>query len=77
MQGVEAHTVPPGALVTRPQPPPDLPSQLESLLDQVWLSEAIWRFEDRIDLAIRLETSLTGAGRTREPRPACGKTRTR
>ncbi len=29
--------------------PPDLPSQFESLLDQVWRCEADWRFYDRID----------------------------
>jgi hypothetical protein len=29
--------------------PPDLQSQFESLLDQVWRCEADWRFYDRID----------------------------
>lgn len=29
--------------------PPDLQSQLESLLDQVWRCEAEWRVFDRID----------------------------
>jgi len=29
--------------------PPDLQSQFESLLDQVWRSEADWRLYDRID----------------------------
>jgi hypothetical protein len=29
--------------------PPDLQSQFESLLDQVWQSEADWRLYDRID----------------------------
>jgi hypothetical protein len=28
---------------------PDLQTQLESLLDQVWRSEAEWRLYDRID----------------------------
>ena len=28
---------------------PDLQTQLESLLDQVWRSEADWRLNDRID----------------------------
>src|SRR2546428_3612234 len=32
---------------------PDVHTQLEALLDQVWRSEAGWRLEDRIDLAIR------------------------
>jgi hypothetical protein len=29
--------------------PPDLQSQFETLLDQVWRSEADWRLYDRID----------------------------
>jgi hypothetical protein len=33
---------------------PDVHTQLEALLDQVWRSEAGWRAEDRIDLAVRL-----------------------
>jgi hypothetical protein len=35
---------------------PDLPSQLESLFDQVWRSEADWRLWDRVDAAVMLET---------------------
>ena len=34
---------------------PDLHSQLESLLDQVWRSEADWRLWDRVDAAVRLD----------------------
>jgi hypothetical protein len=34
---------------------PDLHSQLESLLDQVWQSEADWRLWDRVDASVRLE----------------------
>jgi hypothetical protein len=34
---------------------PDLNSQLESLLDQVWRSEADWRLWDRVDAAVFLE----------------------
>ncbi len=30
---------------------PDLHTQLEALLDQVWRSEADWRFWDRLDAA--------------------------
>jgi hypothetical protein len=30
---------------------PDLPSQLEWLLDAVWEAEANWRFDDFLDLA--------------------------
>jgi hypothetical protein len=36
--------------------PPDLHSQLESLLDQVWRSESDWRLWDRVDQAVMLET---------------------
>ena len=35
---------------------PDLRTQWESLLDQVWRSEADWRLWDRLDAAVRLET---------------------
>jgi hypothetical protein len=31
---------------------PDLQTQLEALLDMVWDSEANWRLDDRIDLAL-------------------------
>ncbi len=32
---------------------PDLNSQFEALLHQIWSSEAEWRFDDRIDLAVK------------------------
>lgn len=32
---------------------PDLPTQLEQLLDHVWNLEAEWRLDDRIELALR------------------------
>jgi hypothetical protein len=35
---------------------PDLHTQLESLLDQVWQSESDWRLWDRVDAAVMLET---------------------
>jgi hypothetical protein len=35
---------------------PDLHTQFESLLDQVWQSEADWRLWDRVDAAVRMET---------------------
>ena len=35
---------------------PDLRTQWESLLDQVWRSEADWRLWDRLDAAVRMET---------------------
>lgn len=38
---------------------PDLHSQLESLFDQVWRSEADWRLWDRVDAAVMLETLRT------------------
>ena len=34
---------------------PDLRTQWESLLDQVWRSEAEWRLWDRVDASVRLE----------------------
>lgn len=34
---------------------PDLPTQLESLLDCVWKAEAMWSLEDRVSMAIRIE----------------------
>lgn len=33
--------------------PPDLQTQLEALLHAVWLAEAEWRLDERIDLATR------------------------
>jgi hypothetical protein len=33
---------------------PDVQTQLETLLDQVWRCEAEWRFDDLLDLATRL-----------------------
>jgi hypothetical protein len=36
---------------------PDLQTQLESLLDCVWKSEADWRFDDRLTMALRLRRS--------------------
>jgi len=34
---------------------PDLHTQLESMLDQVWRSEADWRLWDRLDAAVKIE----------------------
>jgi len=34
---------------------PDLHTQLESLLDQVWRCESTWRLDDRIALAVRVD----------------------
>jgi len=35
---------------------PDLQSQLESLFDQVWRSEADWRLWDRVDALVMAES---------------------
>ncbi len=35
---------------------PDLQSQLESLFDQVWRSEADWRLWDRVDALVTQES---------------------
>jgi hypothetical protein len=34
---------------------PDMHTQLESMLDQVWRSEADWRLFDRLDAAVKQE----------------------
>ncbi len=38
---------------------PDLQSQLESLFDQVWRSEADWRLWDRVDALVMQESLRT------------------
>jgi hypothetical protein len=43
---------------------PDLHSQLESLFDQVWRSEADWRLWDRVDAAVLIETLRAKRART-------------
>ena len=35
---------------------PDLQSQLESLLHQVWRSESDWRLWDRVDAVVMMES---------------------
>jgi hypothetical protein len=59
---------------------PDLHTQLESLLDQVWRSESDWRLWDRVDAAVMLESirarraqgasDQERAASQREPEPA-------
>ena len=39
----------------RPQTEPDLQTQLESLLDEVWNCESTWRLDDRIALAVKVD----------------------
>ena len=41
---------------SKPNEDPDLQSQFESLLDQVWRSEADWRLWDRVDAFVILES---------------------
>jgi hypothetical protein len=36
---------------------PDLHTQLESLLDEVWNCESTWRLDDRIALAIKVDNA--------------------
>lgn len=36
-------------------PPPDLATQLETILVAVWAAEDEWRLDDRISLAVELE----------------------
>ena len=42
------------AEVSKSAPRPDLQTQLEDLLNQVWVSEKEWRLDDRISLSQRL-----------------------
>jgi hypothetical protein len=53
---------------------PDLPSQLESLFDQVWRSEADWRLWDRVDALVMVESLR--AKRAQRPRFEVGLPRT-
>jgi len=46
---------------------PDLRTQWESLLDQVWRSEADWRLWDRVDAAVRQETLREQRARHERP----------
>jgi len=49
----------------------DLQTQLESLLDQVWRSEAEWRLWDRVDALVLLEAfrAKRGGGQTSPTSP--------
>ena len=47
---------------------PDLQTQFESLLDQVWLCEAYWRFYGRIDTFCASETDHCGVQAAAERR---------
>src|SRR4030088_146624 len=50
---------------------PDVQTQLETLLDQVWRCEADWRLDDRINLAVRWVGGLGGPGCARPPGRYC------
>ena len=47
---------------------PDLQTQLESLFDQVWRSEADWRLWDRLDAAAVIESARARRAKQDAPR---------
>jgi hypothetical protein len=49
---------------------PDLHTQLEAILDQVWRSEADWRLWDRLDAADMMETLRQKRQKDRDARKA-------
>jgi len=49
---------------------PDLHTQLETLLDQVWHSESDWRLWDRLDAAVMIETMREKRMQDRESKKA-------
>ena len=49
---------------------PDLHTQLESMLDQVWKSESDWRLWDRLDAAVMLENLREKRRQNRDPKQA-------
>ena len=49
---------------------PDMHTQLESMLDQVWKSEADWRLWDRLDAADMIETLRQKRKRDRDSKKA-------
>ena len=49
---------------------PDMHTQLESMLDQVWRSEADWRLWDRLDAADMIETLRQKRQRDRDAKKA-------
>lgn len=38
----------------------DLHSQFEDILDVVWKAEAEWRFDDRLDMALKVPREASG-----------------
>ena len=55
---------------SRGSDPPDLQRQFESLLDQVWRSEAGWRLYDRIDAFCASQPDHCGVELTALRRPS-------
>ena len=49
----------PPAVAARPEV--DLQSQFEAILDAVWKAEADWRFNDRLDMALKQRGDSTAA----------------
>jgi hypothetical protein len=49
---------------------PDLRTQWESLLDQVWRSEADWRLWDRLDAAVQADDLRQQRAANRLDKPA-------
>lgn len=39
---------------------PDLQTQMEAMLDAVWKAEADWRFNDRLDMAVKTRRDSAG-----------------
>lgn len=56
---------------------PDLQTQLEFLLDQVWRCEVEWRLYDRIDAFCASQPDHCGVARTRDDRAALFSPRSR
>ena len=54
---------------SRGSDPPDLQSQFESLLDQVWRCEADWRLYNRIDAFCASQPDHCGVEATAPRRP--------
>ncbi len=45
----------------------DLDSQFEDILAAVWSAESNWRFDDRLDLAVRQEPPAPRSSRRLDP----------
>lgn len=50
---VPAATEIPARVAAASRPEVDLQSQFEAILDAVWKAEADWRFNDRLDMAVK------------------------